>query len=124
MDRRQKGTTAEAVARDFLLAQGLTPLLENYRCRLGELDLVLLERGVLVVVEVRLRADERFGGAGASVDYIKQRRIVRATRHLLLTRRELRQLPIRFDVIAFDAAVPATSSIRWLRSAFDVGNSY
>ena len=124
MDRRQKGISAEAAARDFLVARGLTLLLENYRCRLGELDLVLLERDVLVVVEVRVRGDSRFGGAAASVDFFKQRRVVRATHHLLLTRRELRRLPIRFDVIAFDADVPATTAIQWIRGAFDVNGSH
>lgn len=120
MDRRhQTGLTAEATARDFLAARGLTLLLENYHCRLGELDLVMLDRGVLVVVEVRLRADSRFGSAGESVDFFKQRRIVRATKHLLLTRRDLRHLPIRFDVIAFDAKSPATNSVQWIRSAFE-----
>lgn len=120
MDRRhQTGSTAEATARDFLVAHGLALLLENYRCRLGELDLVMLERGVLVVVEVRLRGNRRFGGAGESVDFFKQRRIVRATNHLLLVRRDLRHLPIRFDVIAFDAAAPATNSIHWIRGAFE-----
>lgn len=123
MDLRQKGTTAEAAARDFLVARGMTLLLENYRCRLGELDLVLLERGVLVIVEVRLRGSSRFGGAGESVDNFKQRRIVRATNHLLLVRRDLRRLPIRFDVIAFDAAAPAANSIQWIRGAFDAQES-
>lgn len=120
MDRRhQTGSTAEATARDFLVAHGLALLLENYRCRLGELDLVMLERDVLVVVEVRLRGNRRFGGAGESVDFFKQRRMVRATNHLLLVRRDLRHLPIRFDVIAFDAAAPATNSIQWIRGAFE-----
>jgi putative endonuclease len=113
------GSSAEAVARDFLVARGLKPLIENYRCRLGELDLVMIERDVLVVVEVRLRRDSRFGGASASVDFPKQRRIVRATRHLLLTRGELRRLPIRFDVVAFDAAEPAAGAIQWIRGAFE-----
>lgn len=124
MDRRHKGRSAEAAARDFLIARGLTPLLENYRCRLGELDLVLLERGALVIVEVRLRRDGRFGGAGASVDYFKQRRIVRATRHLLLTRRELQRLAVRFDVVAIDAAAPATCAIEWIRGAFQISDGY
>jgi Holliday junction resolvase-like predicted endonuclease len=66
-----------------------------------------------------LRGNRRFGGAGESVDFFKQRRIVRATNHLLLVRRDLRHLPIRFDVIAFDAAAPATNSIHWIRGAFE-----
>lgn len=119
MDRRKKGRAAESAAREFLVARGLRPLLENYRCRMGELDLVLLDCGVLVVAEVRLRGSRQFGGAGASIDPFKRRRIVQATRHLLLTRRDLRSLPVRFDVIAFDAWAPAVSSIQWIRGAFE-----
>lgn len=119
MDRRQTGIAAETAAQEFLVARGLKPVLKNYRCRFGELDLVLLDRGVLVVAEVRLRGSSRFGGAGASIDPIKCRRIVRATRHLLLARRDLRCLPVRFDVIAIDASAPIGNSIRWIRGAFD-----
>ncbi len=119
MDRRQQGIAAEIAAREFLIARGLKPLLENYRCRLGELDLVLRDRDVLVIVEVRQRGSGRFGGAGASIDPFKRRRIVRASQHLLLTRRDLRRLPVRFDVIAIDASAPIANSIRWIRGAFD-----
>jgi putative endonuclease len=117
MDRRLIGARAESAAREFLVARGLHPLLANYRCRSGELDLVMRDGPALVVVEVRLRADTRFGGAGASIDARKRRRIAQATRHLLLRRRDLRHLPIRFDVIAIDAANPA-AAIQWLRGAF------
>jgi putative endonuclease len=117
MDRRRIGAEAESLAQDFLVARGLHPLLTNYRCRAGELDLVLRERAALVVVEVRRRGSMRFGGAGASVDARKRRRIVRATRHLLLTHPHLSALPIRFDVIAIDAGAPV-SGVQWIRGAF------
>lgn len=117
MDRRQIGASAESAAREFLVGRGLQPLLANYRCRAGELDLVLREGATLVVVEVRLRSSARFGGAGASIDARKRRRIARATGHLLLTRPDLRQLPIRFDVIAIDAG-SAAPAIQWIRGAF------
>jgi putative endonuclease len=117
MDRRRIGAEAESLAQDFLVARGLHPLLTNYRCRAGELDLVLREGAALVVVEVRRRGSMRFGGAGASVDARKRRRIAHATRHLLLTHPHLRALPIRFDVIAIDASAPV-SGVQWIRGAF------
>jgi putative endonuclease len=117
MDRRLIGVQAESAAREFLVARGLEPLLANYRCRFGELDLVLRDGPALIVVEVRQRGSTRFGGASASIDARKRRRIALATRHLLLTRRELRNLPIRFDVIAIDAARPA-AAVEWIRGAF------
>ncbi|HJS21751.1 MAG TPA: YraN family protein [Steroidobacteraceae bacterium] len=117
MDRRRLGAEAETAARDFLVARGLSPLLANYRCRFGELDLVLREGSALVVVEVRRRSSTRFGGARASIDARKRRRIALATHHLLLTHPGLRSLPIRFDVVAIDAAAP-TPGIEWIRAAF------
>ena len=117
MDRRLIGAQAESTAREFLARRGLRPLLANYRCRFGELDLVLRDGPALIVVEVRQRRSMRYGGATASIDARKRRRIALATRHLLLTRRDLRNLPVRFDVIAIDAARPAVG-IEWIRGAF------
>src|SRR5262245_22800064 len=99
MDRRQQGATAESVAREFLAQQGLTLVCENYRCRGGELDLVMLDGRTLVIVEVRQRANERYGSASESVDWRKRRRLVYATRHLLMRRPALSRHPARFDVI-------------------------
>ena len=118
MDRRRIGIEAETLARDFLVGRGLRLLLGNYRCRAGELDLVLREGPALVVVEVRRRSSLRFGGASASIDARKRHRIARATHHLLLTHPHLRNLPIRFDVIAIDASAPS-GAIQWIRGAFE-----
>lgn len=117
MDRRESGSHAEGIARRFLCAQGLELICENYRCRLGELDLVMRDGGALVIVEVRMRSHAHYGGAGASVDRFKQRRIVRATEHLLLTNQRLRHLPVRFDVVTFEPH--ARQRIDWIRAAFD-----
>ena len=97
MDRQTAGAHAEGIARRHLTAQGLELVCENYRCRLGELDLVMLDGRTLVIVEVRLRGRSRYGDARASIHRMKQRRIVRAAQHLLLRQRELARLPVRFD---------------------------
>jgi putative endonuclease len=117
IDRRQIGQHAEERAARQLRAAGLTLLHRNYRCRLGELDLVARDGATLVVAEVRLRASARFGGAAASITRAKQRRIVLATRHLLARYPSLQRLPVRFDALL----VPADNEgpIEWLRAAFD-----
>jgi TIGR00252 family protein len=116
------GRTAEACALAYLEGQGLTLLERNYRCRAGELDLVMLDPAgnVLVLVEVRSRSRGDFGSAAASISFAKQRRCCLAARHLLLMRRELRRLRARFDVVAIDppAHADATPEITWLRNAF------
>jgi putative endonuclease len=119
MDRRTRGATAESIAREHLTARGLTFVCANYRCRLGELDLVCLDGDVLVIAEVRQRAASRFGTACESIDWAKRRRIVRATQHLLMKHPELRGCRVRFDVIAFDASVPTSSGLQWIRNAFE-----
>jgi putative endonuclease len=116
--RAAAGSAGEERAARLLAEQGLEVLLRNWRCRLGELDLIAREGAVLVIVEVRQRASGDYGGAAASVTFAKQRRIVRATRHLLMRRPDLARLPVRFDVIAIDGP---EGRVEWLRGAFDAG---
>ena len=90
--------------------------MRNWHCRLGELDLVALDGGVLVIVEVRRRSRGDYGGAAASITFAKRRRMVRAARHLLMRRPDLARLPARFDVVALDGP---EGRIEWIRGAFD-----
>jgi putative endonuclease len=117
---RSVGQRGEDDAARHLESQGLTLLERNYRCRGGEIDLVMLDGGTLVLVEVRLRSSGQFGGAAASVGPKKQRRFAHAARHLMLTRPDLRALPVHFDVVALDGAAGATR-IEWIRDAFRIG---
>jgi len=116
IDRQRLGGDAEERAAHQLRAAGLVLLHRNYRCRLGELDLVAREGHTLVIVEVRLRSSSRFGGAAASITHAKRRRIVLATRHLLARYPSLQKLPVRFDAMLVEAA---EGPIEWLRGAFD-----
>ncbi|HEY8537749.1 MAG TPA: YraN family protein [Steroidobacteraceae bacterium] len=115
--RKAVGTAAEQAAFDFLLARGLKPITRNYRCRGGELDIVMLDGKTLAFVEVRFRATSNFGGAADSVTWHKQRRIIFAARHFLMTHRGLSHLPGRFDIVAIDGNIQAPR-IEWLKAAF------
>ena len=115
--RKDAGIAAEELARRHLEAAGLTFVLRNYRCKAGELDLVMIEKRTLVLVEVRYRSFSQFGSAAASVDIWKQRKFVTAARHLLLTHAELRRYPARFDVVAVDHCASA-NRIEWIKGAF------
>jgi putative endonuclease len=117
--RQQLGRRAEQLAAEFLAAQGLEILERNYRRRLGELDIIARSKGVLVIAEVRTRSDEAFGGAAASVNRGKQRRIVRAAAQLLQERRDLARLPVRFDVLVVSALELSSPRIEWIRHAFE-----
>ena len=88
---------------------------------MGELDLVCLDGGSLVIVEVRARAGSRFGSATESVDFRKQRKLIRATRHLLMTHPQWHGYPLRFDVFSVNEIDTDVPTIEWIRNAFDVG---
>jgi putative endonuclease len=115
---RARGEAAEDAALRFLAAQGLTLLARNYRCRMGEIDLVMRHGGSLVFVEVRARDGSDYGGAAASVGPRKQRRLVTAARHYLMTHPRAARLPARFDVVAFSGC-DGENSPHWIRAAFD-----
>lgn len=130
IDRRGRGAAVEAAARDHLLQAGLRPLAANANYRCGEIDLVMLDEtgldglddggcgGTTVVfVEVRYRGDNRFGGGAASVDFRKQRKLVRAAQVFLLRNRRFADAACRFDVVEAEGD-PAAPRLNWLRDAF------
>jgi putative endonuclease len=113
IDRRSVGRAAERLAAQFLEARGLKILERNFRCRAGEVDLIVRDGRTIVFVEVRLRAGDAFGGAVASVDARKQAKVLRAARHYLAGKPEQ---PCRCDVVALDRL--AADGIQWIRDAF------
>ncbi|SER17457.1 putative endonuclease [Amphritea atlantica] len=103
MDRQQIGRDAEQRALDFLRKNGLKLINRNYQCRFGEIDLIMRDRKQLVFVEVRSRRHSNWGGAGLSVDYHKQKKLIK-TASYYLSQQKSGNLPVcRFDVIAFEA---------------------
>lgn len=117
MDRRARGARVEAAARAELERAGLRLQAANVGYRGGELDLVMMDGGTLVFVEVRYRAGSGFGGGFASVDHGKRRKLVRAAQLYLSARPRLAQLPCRFDVVEASGD-PAAPRLKWLKDAF------
>jgi putative endonuclease len=109
----RSGTRAEALCAELLRRAGLRILARNWRCRLGEIDLVAEEGATLVFAEVRLRRDADFGGAAESITAAKRARLLAAARLYLAGRASV---DCRFDVLLLDALAPAR--IRWIRNAF------
>ena len=77
MNRRQVGTEYERQAAAFLEERGCEVIERNYRCRLGEVDLIVRDGNYLVFVEVKYRQSERTGHPLEAVNPAKQRRISR-----------------------------------------------
>lgn len=112
-NRQQRGQAAEEQACRHLQQQGLTLIERNYRCRLGEIDLVMRDGASTVFVEVRYRSNPGFGGGAASVDGRKQSKLIAAASHYLQQHPALAQQPARFDVVAI-----APTALEWIRDAF------
>lgn len=114
----KRGRWAEDKARDFLVRlKGMRHLSSNYRCRQGEIDLIMEDGEYIVFVEVRYRKSDRFGGALASIDSRKQQKL-RACAELYRQRnRTYRNRPCRFDVVSLSGADDSIEA-EWVRDAF------
>ena len=112
------GAHWENQALEHLSSSGLKLLTENFRCRMGEIDLVMLDQDCLVFVEVRYRKSNRFASAACSIDRHKQRRLARTAAMFLGRHPQYRDHVVRFDVVAFDATPDNQCTLQWLQDAF------
>jgi len=99
-NRRRIGAAHEEQAASYLTAQGYEILEQNYRCRLGEIDLVAREGGTLVFLEVKYRRTDAYGSPAEAVTPMKQRTICRVADYYRMTHRMRESQPCRFDVVA------------------------
>jgi putative endonuclease len=116
MDRIAIGKQTEQLACRYLQKNGLTHKESNYRCRQGEIDLVMEDGNTLVFVEVRYRKSSRFGSAAESIDNRKQNKLALCAKHYLAARNKLNQ-SCRFDVISMNGPLAAIR-IEWIPNAF------
>jgi len=117
-DRARLGRWGERRCERYLRNKGLRTLTRNYSCKVGELDLVMVDAdGTLVFIEVRSRADERFGPAEATVNSAKRARVARAARHFLAVHK-IEDRPLRFDVVTLILGRRGPPEIRHYENAF------
>lgn len=111
-ERQEKGKAGEEAALSHLARQGLVLLERNFRCRGGEIDLIMRDGENTVFVEVRTRQYGGFGGAAASITAAKRARLIVAAQVFL---QRFRNLPAcRFDVVAIDG-----DQISWLKNVIE-----
>jgi putative endonuclease len=94
-----QGRRGERIACRFLLRQGFDVLARRYRCRVGELDIIALERDVLVFVEVKMRSSRDFGEPWEFVDWRKQQILRRAAEEFIADH-DMGQYAYRFDIVS------------------------
>lgn len=114
---RSRGAQVEAATREHLIRAGLVPVAANANYRFGELDLVMRDGATLVFVEVRYRADDRFGGGAQSITHAKRRKLVQAASAFLMSHPRWADAACRFDVVDASGDVEHPR-LTWIRDAF------
>ncbi len=111
------GQRAERMAEQWLADHGLEPVARNFRCRGGELDLVMRCCDTLAIIEVKYRRPGALVTALEALPPAKQRRIAKTTLRFLQQNPQLADLAVRFDLLAVTGNGPQ-QEIKWLRDAF------
>lgn len=120
--RRALGAAGESAAARHLVQRGYSIVEANARCRLGEIDLIAIDEGVIVFVEVKGNRGGRYGAPEDMVTPAKQRRLTRLAAWYLQRRGWLGR-PARFDVVAVEWDLSGAKCVRHYRDAFPaIGN--
>jgi putative endonuclease len=113
-ERMKTGVLVEQQAKTFLEQKGLVVVRQNFRCKMGEIDLIMNHQGVLVFIEVRFRSDQDYGGAIASITPQKRRKIERVAYYYLSQFAVVP--PCRFDVVLATQG----GELEWIPGAWSI----
>jgi len=116
--RRHIGESGESLAVKFLKKNGYKIIQQNYRCKLGEIDIIARDGRVLAFIEVKARRTDHFGGPKWAVTPRKQRKISMVALEYL---KETEQMgsKARFDVVAI-RLLPGDPDVEIIKNAFDL----
>lgn len=117
MNKAQTGMRGELAAARWLREHGYAILAANYRCRMGEVDIIAADRTYICFVEVKTRAPQSLGTPSDAVTPVKRQRILAAAKLYLATHRV--QLQPRFDVIEVFVNGETVRKVRLIPNAFD-----
>jgi putative endonuclease len=111
------GAQFEKNTESYLNKNGLRTICRNYRCRSGEIDLVMDDGEYIIFVEVRFRRSDNYGSPFESITASKQKRIIRAATHFLSTKARFQDRPCRFDAVGVSQG---TRQVKydWIKDAF------
>jgi putative endonuclease len=118
--KQTTGQEIESQVATYLKKQGFQLLHRNFRCRLGEIDLIGHHQNQLLFVEVRFRRNAAYGGAAASVDFRKQQKLIKTAQFFLLSHPKMLNCACRFDVVAVTLRNEADHELEidWIQNAF------
>ncbi len=122
---KSKGKQFEDRAREYLTQRGLTLLIQNYHCRFGEIDLIMLQQEVLCFIEVKFRANMGWGGAASAIPLKKQNKIVKTALFFIAHNTRLAQHAMRFDAFLIQRQTSNQNySVNWIQNAFYAESSH
>ena len=113
------GQKGEELATLFLQQKNYRIIVRNYRCKIGEIDIIASDKKTLVFIEVKTRSSHFFGSPAMAVTTKKQRQISRAAENYL-AQNHLFDAPARFDVIGITLPADGTTEIDHIENAFEL----
>jgi len=120
-DAKKLGRWGENRCRRYLKSKGYRTIARNFRCALGEIDLIAADgEGRIVFVEVKTRRNEDHAQARLAVDHRKRTRMARAANHFIKTY-SVRNKPLRFDVVTVILNAKGPATIRHYENVFSPG---
>jgi len=119
--RKLLGRSGEDLAAKHLAGRGYSILERNYSAPYGEIDLIALDNGTVVFVEVKTRTTGAYGAPELAVDHRKQERMVKAALGYL-KHKKLHQMPCRFDVVAISGA--GGERVEVIQNAFEMDRTH
>jgi putative endonuclease len=114
MNHREIGTVFEQKAADYLGKMGYHVILQNYRIKTGEIDLIAVAEGYLCFIEVKYRSGTRKGWPAEAITPAKIRKITRTAQFYMLSHNIPQDTPCRFDVVLI-----LDQEITLIKNAFD-----
>ena len=121
-EKKEIGQKGENLAVAYLQNLGYKVLERNYRCKLGEVDIIALDNDTLVFIEVRTRSSLDFGLPQESINRRKRHQISKVALEYM-TRKKLKNTPARFDVVAVSLE-PGKEKVDLIKDAFELSFRY
>ncbi|MBC8210951.1 MAG: YraN family protein [Gammaproteobacteria bacterium] len=121
---REKGDYFEQLALHWLQQQGLRMIEQNFNCRFGEIDLIMLDASTVCFIEVKYRKNNAFGGTAFSIPRSKQEKITRSALSFIATHKACQHSNYRFDALLIEPGTSGTEyRYEWIRNAFEASSS-
>ena len=118
MNTKRIGDWGEAAAAAYLTSRGYAIKARQFRCPMGEIDLIAEQDGVLVFVEVKTRKNLRYGAPAAAVGFRKQQKIIRTATWYVQENPPVDR-PCRFDVLEVYGTSGGRYRIQQYENAFE-----